>query len=201
MANNKFSNLAKLNQPLNTVHLDKRILINRVHMLFYSLAIIASSYHRITSIYASSNIVDACLFWLILISDFILAFMWASMQAFRWRPVHRQEFPERLPNRAAWPALDVFVCTADPHKEPPMGVLSTALSALAFDYPVEKLSVYVSDDGGADVTLFAFMEGANFARHWLPFCRENAIKDRSPEAYFASGRCCGGSEEDKLKVI
>jgi cellulose synthase/poly-beta-1,6-N-acetylglucosamine synthase-like glycosyltransferase len=170
-------------------------------MLVYSLAIIASIYHRITSIYASSTVLDVAVFWLILVSDFILAFIWVCTQAFRWRPVHRQEFLERLPDRAAWPTLDVFICTADPHKEPPMGVLSTALSVLAFDYPVEKLSVYVSDDGGADVTLFAFMEGAKFARHWLPFCRENGIKDRSPEAYFASGRCCGGSEEDKLKVI
>ena len=114
--------------------------------------------------------------------------------------MHRQEFPSRLPDQATWPALDVFVCTADPHKEPPMGVVNTALSLLAFDYPPKKLSVYISDDGGADVTLFAFMEGAKFARHWLPFCRENGIKDRSPKAFFASGRC-SGSDEDKLKVI
>lgn len=81
-----------------------------------------------------------------------------------------------------------------------MGVVSTALSALAFDYPAEKLSVYVSDDGGADVTLFAFMEGARFARHWLPFCRENGVKERSPEAFFASG-CSAGDDEENLKVI
>jgi Cellulose synthase len=80
-----------------------------------------------------------------------------------------------------------------------MGVVSTALSALAFDYPAEKLSVYVSDDGGADVTLFAFMEGAKFARHWLPFCRENGVKERSPEVFFASG-CSAGGNEEKLKV-
>ncbi|XP_078150225.1 cellulose synthase-like protein G3 isoform X2 [Carex rostrata] len=186
---------------LNMICLDHRIPIYRVHMLVYTLAIIAVFYHQITSIFTSSTLVKAGLLWLILVSDLILAFMWACSQAFRWRPVHRQEFPARLPDRASWPALDVFVCTADPHKEPPMGVVNAALSLLAFDYPPEKLSVYISDDGGADVTLFAFMEGAKFARHWLPFCRENRIKDRSPEAFFASGHHCGGSDEDKLKMI
>ncbi|XP_078150226.1 cellulose synthase-like protein G2 isoform X3 [Carex rostrata] len=186
---------------LNMICLDHRIPIYRVHMLVYTLAIIAVFYHQITSIFTSSTLVKAGLLWLILVSDLILAFMWACSQAFRWRPVHRQEFPARLPDRASWPALDVFVCTADPHKEPPMGVVNAALSLLAFDYPPEKLSVYISDDGGADVTLFAFMEGAKFARHWLPFCRENRIKDRSPEAFFASGHHCGGSDEDKLKMM
>ena len=90
-------------------------------------------------------------------------------------------------------------------KEPPVGVVSTALSAMAFEYPADKLSVYVSDDGGADVTLFAFMEGARFARHWLPFCRENGVQVRSPEVFFASssssGCSAGGGDVDKLKVV
>ncbi|KAJ4813732.1 Cellulose synthase-like protein [Rhynchospora pubera] len=197
----KPSDPTKLNPPLNTAHVDRRVPINRVHMIMYTIAILAAIYHRITSILASSTFVEASVLWSLLVSDIILAFMWACVQAIRWRPVHRQEFLERLPDRVTWPSLDVFVCTADPHKEPPVGVVSTALSALAFDYPAEKLSVYVSDDGGADVTLFAFMEGAKFARHWLPFCRQNGIKDRSPEAFFSSGRCCGGGDEDKLKMM
>ncbi|XP_078150223.1 cellulose synthase-like protein G3 [Carex rostrata] len=201
MEDTKSSIPAKLNPPLNTFRLDRRIPIYRIHMFVYTLAIIAVIYHQITSIFAASTLFEAGLLWSILISDLILAFAWAQTQAFRWRPMHRQEFPARLPDRATWPALDVFVCTADPHKEPPMGVVNTALSLLAFDYPAEKLSVYISDDGGADVTLFAFMEGTKFARHWLPFCRKNGIKDRSPEAFFASGRCCGGSDEDKLKMM
>jgi len=77
---------------------------------------------------------------------------------------------------------------------------------MAFEYPAGKLSVYVSDDGGADVTLFAFMEGARFARHWLPFCRENGVQVRSPEVFFASsssssGCSAGGGDADKLKVL
>ncbi|KAH7863117.1 hypothetical protein Vadar_013529 [Vaccinium darrowii] len=58
------------------------------------------------------------------------------------------------------------------------------LSVMAYDYPAEKLSVYVSDDGGSDLTLFAFMEAAKFGSHWLPFCRRNKVVERSPEAYF-----------------
>lgn len=142
-----------------------------------------------------------------LLAELVLAFMWGCSRAFKWRPVRRREFPDRLPEGGAWPKLDVFVCTADPRKEPPVGVVSTALSAMAFEYPAGKLSVYVSDDGGADVTLFAFMEGARFARHWLPFCRENGVQVRSPEVFFASssssssGCSAGGGDADKLKVM
>jgi len=111
-----------------------------------------------------------------LLADLVLAFMWGCSRAFKWRPVHRREFPDRLPECDAWPKLDVFVCTADPKKEPPVGVVSTALSAMAFEYPADKLSVYVSDDGGADVTLFAFMEGARFARHCFHFAGRMACR-------------------------
>ncbi|KAJ4818358.1 Cellulose synthase-like protein [Rhynchospora pubera] len=201
MGSTKYSSDANLNPPLNTIHLDRWIPLYRAHALLYSTAILGLIYHRVTSIVTSSTFVDACLLSSLLLSELVLAFMWVCSQSFKWRPLDRQEFLERLPDKAGWPALDVFVCTADPYKEPPIGVVSTALSALAFDYPAEKLSVYVSDDGGADVTLFAFMEGAKFARHWLPFCRENGVKVRSPEVFFASGGCGGSEEEEKLKTM
>ena len=105
--------------------------------------------------------------------------------------VYRSEFPEKLKevvNESDFPALDVFICTADPYKEPPMSLVNTALSVMAYDYPAEKVSVYISDDGGSQITLFAFMEAAKFASHWLPFCRKNNIVDRSPDAYFASNQ-------------
>ncbi|GFP98084.1 cellulose synthase-like protein g3 [Phtheirospermum japonicum] len=47
-------------------------------------------------------------------------------------------------------------------------------------------SVYVSDDGGSELTMFAFMEAAKFGRHWLAFCKENDITDRCPDVYFSS---------------
>lgn len=67
-----------------------------------------------------------------------------------------------------------------------MNVVNTALSLMAYDYPPEKISVYVSDDGGSELTLFAFFEAAKFAKIWLPFCRDNNITDRCPEAFFRS---------------
>ena len=98
------------------------------------------------------------------------------MQPFRMRPVYRKEFPENILSKdekpyehhEEFPAIDVFVCTADPYKEPPMTAVNTALSVMAFDYPPEKVSVYVSDDGGSALTLFAFIEAAKFAVHRLP---------------------------------
>ncbi|ONI07493.1 hypothetical protein PRUPE_5G123600 [Prunus persica] len=68
-----------------------------------------------------------------------------------------------------FPALDVFICNADPDKEPPMNVVNTALSVMAYDYPTDKVSVYVSDECGSALTLFAFVESSKFARHWLLF--------------------------------
>ncbi|KAE8722487.1 hypothetical protein F3Y22_tig00013960pilonHSYRG00133 [Hibiscus syriacus] len=50
----------------------------------------------------------------LLISDLVLAFMWASAQAFRMSPI----------------------------VEPPMNVVNTALSLMAYDYPADKLSIY-----------------------------------------------------------
>ena len=90
--------------------------------------------------------------------------------------------------KSDFPALDVFICTADLYKEPPIRLVSTASLVMAYDYPTEKISVYVSDDGGSQLTLFACMEAAKFASHWLPFCRKKNIIDRSLEAYFASIR-------------
>ncbi|KAH7841452.1 hypothetical protein Vadar_030051 [Vaccinium darrowii] len=105
------------------------------------------------------------------------------------RPIRRKVFPQNLVKvvkKSDYPALDVFICTADPIKEPPMSVVNTALSVMAYDYPTEKLSVYVSDDGGSQLTLFAFVEAAKFAAHWLPYCSKNRITERCPEAYFKS---------------
>jgi len=41
------------------------------------------------------------------------------------------------------PGVDIFVCTADPTLEPPMLVISTVLSVMAYDYPPEKLNIYL----------------------------------------------------------
>ncbi|MQL99279.1 hypothetical protein Taro_032001 [Colocasia esculenta] len=194
-------------QPLlNAVQVDPLVHLNRAHAVLYACAILALLYHRLLSMLGAPTHLSFLLFLSLTIADLVFAFKWVLTQAFRWRPVRRREFPERLASvadRKDWPALDVFICTADPYKEPPMTVVNTALSVMGFDYPANKLSVYVSDDGGSQLTLFAFMEAARFARYWLPFCRENGLVDRSPEAYFSSSSATHvlGERCEKIKVL
>jgi hypothetical protein len=56
---------------------------------------------------------------------------------------------------------------------------------MAYNYPAEKLSVYLSDDGGSILTFYGLWEASAFAKHWLPFCRGYNIEPRSPAAYFS----------------
>lgn len=81
--------------------------------------------------------------------------------------------------------VDVFVSTVDPLKEPPLVTANTVLSILAVDYPVDKVSCYVSDDGSAMLTFESLSETAEFARKWVPFCKKHHIEPRAPEFYFA----------------
>ncbi|KAI3421468.1 uncharacterized protein J3R85_012294 [Psidium guajava] len=190
--------------PLNSHKLLRRALPNRAFALIYACAILALFYRHVKTLLRPTTAANAVAALLLLLADAVLAFMWSTTESFRLYPTRNEEFPENLEKvvggTGGFPALDVFICTADPYKEPPMGVVNTALSVMAYEYPAEKLSVYVSDDGGSELTLFAFMEAAKFAGHWLPFCRERSLVERSPEAYFASNHC-GGAETDKIKMM
>ncbi|KAK9050439.1 hypothetical protein SSX86_030591 [Deinandra increscens subsp. villosa] len=176
--------------PLTTRKPSPARWFHRLYALVYLTAISALLYHHISNLSSNSNSNSNSFSstLLLLIADLVLAFMWITRQPFLMNPVHHEVFPENLSaqvgTKSSYPGLDVFVCTADPFKEPPIGVVNTMLSVLAYDYPAEKLSVYVSDDGGSQLTLFALMEGAKFARHWLPYCRRYDIMDRSPEVHF-----------------
>ncbi|OAY74876.1 Cellulose synthase-like protein E6 [Ananas comosus] len=101
-------------------------------------------------------------------------FYWILTQSVRWNPIRRSTSKDKLAQRygSDMPGVDIFVCTADPHAEPPSLVVSTVLSVMAYDYPPEKLNVYLSDDGGSVLTFYALWEAARFAKHWLPFCRK-----------------------------
>ncbi|XP_076936269.1 cellulose synthase-like protein G3 [Bidens hawaiensis] len=165
------------------------ITFNRVFAFIYTWAILALIYHHLLTLHHSTTVISVVTTTSLLISDLILAFAWAATNSVRIRPILRKAYPENLEKVIKpkdFPHIDIFICTADPYKEPPMNVVNTALSLLSYDYPPEKLSVYVSDDGGSELTLFAFMEAAKFAKIWLPFCRENNIMDRCPEVYFSS---------------
>ncbi|KAJ0104749.1 hypothetical protein Patl1_17489 [Pistacia atlantica] len=190
--------------PLHTLHPLRRTFFNRVFASVYTCAILALVYHHVLTLFNCRNVAFFSVTLSILLSDLVLAFMWVASQSFHMRPVHRKEYPENLEKimkPSDFPALDVFICTADPYKEPPINVVNTALSVMAYDYPTEKVSVYVSDDGGSALTLFAFMEAAKFASHWLPFCREKNIMVRSPEVYFSTSNHSWCSETEKIKAL
>ncbi|KAJ9672427.1 hypothetical protein PVL29_025871 [Vitis rotundifolia] len=113
-------------------------------------------------------------------------FYWILTQSVRWNVIYRVTFKERLLHRNAdkLPGVDIFVCAADPTIEPPTLVVNTVLSAMAYNYPTEKLSVYISDDGCSELTFYALLEAPHFSKHWIPFCKKFKVEPRSPEAYF-----------------
>lgn len=82
--------------------------------------------------------------------------------------------------------------------EPPAMVMSTVLSVMAYEYPPEKLSVYLSDDAGSELTFYALLEASRFAKSWIPFCKKFKVEPRSPAAYFKE-ECIG--PKDGLQAV
>ncbi|AES70600.1 cellulose synthase-like protein [Medicago truncatula] len=139
----------------------------------------------------------------LLCAELWFGFYWFLRQALRWNPIFRQPFPERLTQSRyenMLPKVDIFVCTANPDIEPPIMVINTVLSVMAYDYPTEKLSVYLSDDGGSDVTFYALLEASKFAKHWLPFCKRFKVEPRSPDAYFKTLDTCPNNAKEFLAI-
>ncbi|CAA7015427.1 unnamed protein product [Microthlaspi erraticum] len=131
----------------------------------------------------------ARLIWLVMLSlEIWFGLYWVIIQSLRWNPVSRLTFADRLSRSygSDLPRLDVFVCTADPVIEPPLMVVNTVLSVAALDYPPDKLAVYLSDDGGSELTFYALAEAAEFAKVWVPFCKKFNVEPRSPAAYLSS---------------
>ncbi|GMI96249.1 cellulose synthase like G3, ARABIDOPSIS THALIANA CELLULOSE SYNTHASE-LIKE G3 [Hibiscus trionum] len=189
-----------LSEPL------RRTAFNRLFAVVYFSAVLALLYRHVRNLFLCpiTNLLSFSITSSLFISDLALAFMWASAQTFRISPIRRKEFPENLKRifkDEDFLGLDVFICTADPYKEPPMNVVNTALSLMAYDYPTEKISIYVSDDGGSALTLFAFMEAAKFASHWLPFCREHNIMQRSPKVFFEANHHSSSPHYEKIKMM
>uniref|UniRef100_A0A803MJQ5 Cellulose synthase n=1 Tax=Chenopodium quinoa TaxID=63459 RepID=A0A803MJQ5_CHEQI len=148
------------------------------------------------------------------ICEIWFAMSWILDQFPKWYPINRETYLDRLAFRSVCIAIllspdktdlenyayfarhdregepsqlapiDVFVSTVDPLKEPPIITANTVLSILAVDYPVDKVSCYVSDDGSAMLTFEGLSETAEFARKWVPFCKKFNIEPRAPEFYF-----------------
>ncbi|KAI3826000.1 hypothetical protein L1987_00039 [Smallanthus sonchifolius] len=136
---------------------------------------------------------DAYPLWLVsVICEIWFALSWLLDQFPKWAPVERETYLDRLAlryDRDGEPSqlapIDVFVSTVDPLKEPPLITANTVLSILSVEYPVDKVSCYVSDDGSAMLTFESLSETAEFARKWVPFCKKHSIEPRAPEFYFA----------------
>ncbi|XP_065862855.1 cellulose synthase-like protein D1 [Euphorbia lathyris] len=140
---------------------------------------------------------DAMWLWGISITcEIWFAFSWLLDILIKLNPINRstdlaalrdkfeQPSPSNPTGRSDLPGVDVFVSTADAEKEPPLVTANTILSILAVDYPVEKLSGYISDDGGSVLTFEAMAEAVRFAELWVPFCRKHNIEPRNPDSYF-----------------
>ncbi|KAL0414384.1 UNVERIFIED_CONTAM: Cellulose synthase-like protein G3 [Sesamum radiatum] len=175
--------------PLHHCHVMKTdLIINRLYMFFLGTALLGLFYYRTTTLSHIIKTRDSPLVphLLVFISELLFTFLWVLHQAYRWRPITRTVYPDRLPGDDKFPPVDVFICTADPSKEPPLGVMNTVISAMALDYPPDKLAVYLSDDGGSYVTLHAVREAWKFSKWWFPFCRKYELKTRCPGAYFSA---------------
>ncbi|CAK9178254.1 unnamed protein product [Ilex paraguariensis] len=136
---------------------------------------------------------DAYALWLVsVICELWFALSWILDQFPKWLPIDRETYLDRLSLRyekeghpSQLSPVDLFASTVDPLKEPPLVTANTVLSILAVDYPVDKVSCYVSDDGAAMLTFEALSETSEFAKKWVPFCKKFSIEPRAPEWYFA----------------
>ncbi|KAK7271557.1 hypothetical protein RJT34_27556 [Clitoria ternatea] len=136
---------------------------------------------------------NAYALWLVsVICEIWFTLSWILDQFPKWLPVMRKTYLDRLSlryEREGQPSqlapIDIFVTTMEPLKESPLVTANTVLSILAVDYPAEKVSCYVSDDGAAMLTFEALSETCEFARKWIPFCKKFSIEPRAPEHYFA----------------
>ncbi|KAL8524402.1 hypothetical protein ACS0TY_014112 [Phlomoides rotata] len=136
---------------------------------------------------------DAYGLWLTsIICEIWFAVSWIFDQLPKWFPITRETYLDRLSlryekegNPSELAAVDIYVSTVDPLKEPPLITANTVLSILAVDYPIDKVACYVSDDGAAMLTFEALSETSEFARKWVPFCKKFKIEPRAPEWYFA----------------
>ncbi|XP_010538576.1 PREDICTED: cellulose synthase A catalytic subunit 8 [UDP-forming] isoform X2 [Tarenaya hassleriana] len=181
---------AEVTEPLSVVIPIERTKITSYRIIIVvRLIILALFFH-----YRLTNPVNSAFgLWITsVICEIWFAFSWVLDQFPKWYPINRETYVNRLSARYERPgeppelaAVDFFVSTVDPLKEPPLITSNTVLSILALDYPVDKVSCYVSDDGAAMLSFESLVETADFARKWVPFCKKFAIEPRAPEFYFS----------------
>ncbi|KAG5568036.1 hypothetical protein H5410_064946 [Solanum commersonii] len=120
------------------------------------------------------------------LAEVCFGFYWIITQSVHWNVIYTYPYKNRLSLRYEedLPDVDIFVCTADPLMEPPTMVINTILSVVSYNYPTQKLSVYLSDEGGSQYTFYALLEASQFSKYWIPFCKRFNEEPTSPAAYF-----------------
>ncbi|KAE8684051.1 Cellulose synthase-like protein E1 [Hibiscus syriacus] len=178
---------SRVHLPLFETRLANGLLFFRFYAASIFITIFFICFYRLTCFPLQQGKIQSLSWFGMFLSELWFGFYFFTTVVVRWNPVFRSTFKSRLSSRyaeEALPGVDIFVCTADPVIEPPIMVINTVLSVMAYDYPSEKLSVYLSDDGCSDLMFYALLEAARFSRVWLPFCRKLKVEPRSPEIYF-----------------
>lgn len=103
-----------------------------------------------------------------------------------WRPLVREvksldRMTPPMP-RSDWPTVDVFVTC---YNEPPEIVEQTTRSALAMDYPVTKLRVYILDDGNSPA-MRAMSERLSIEDLQSPILQQEADRIESERSHLVS---------------
>lgn len=171
--------------PLFETKSSRRPFLIKLYVLTISVAICVIWVYRVRYL-PVEGILERWAWIGMFFAELWFSFYWFITHLVRWNPIFRYTFKDRLSQRYEkdLPRVDIFVCTADPEMEPPIMVINTVLSMMAYDYPPEKLSVYLSDDGVSELTFYAMLEASRFSKYWLPFCKKFNVEPRSPEAYF-----------------
>ncbi|XP_027156624.1 cellulose synthase A catalytic subunit 8 [UDP-forming] [Coffea eugenioides] len=186
----KEQQLADASQPLSQVVPIPKTQLTSYRIVIIMRLVILGLFFQ----YRLTHSVDSAYgLWLTsVICEIWFAFSWVLDQFPKWSPINRETFIDRLSMRyeregepPQLAGVDFFVSTVDPLKEPPLITANTVLSILAVDYPVDKVSCYVSDDGAAMLTFESLVETSDFARKWVPFCNKFQIEPRAPEFYFS----------------
>ncbi|XP_060970044.1 cellulose synthase A catalytic subunit 4 [UDP-forming]-like [Cannabis sativa] len=142
----------------------------------------------------STPVRDAFPLWLIsVMCEIWLALSWIIDQLPKWNPITRETYLDRLcirfePNNNNLSPIDVFITSFDHlfnEHDDPIVMANTLLSILATDYPIDKLCVYVSDDGASKLFFDSIVETAEFAKRWVPFCKKHSVEPRAPQFYFS----------------
>ncbi|KAD3066535.1 hypothetical protein R6Q59_019242 [Mikania micrantha] len=133
---------------------------------------------------------DRYLPWLLaFVCESWFTFNWILSVCIKWNQCTTKTYPERLLDRvkeSEFPDVDMFVTTADPVLEASILTMNTVLSLLAVDYPSDKLTLYLSDDGCSPLTFYSLVETIKFAKVWVPFCKKYNVQVRAPFRYFNS---------------